>query len=413
MIPKIKIYKNKYGNPKFSYISITILVGSIYENDGQKGISHFIEHLIFKGSEYNNNIKILNNKLNSMGMSVNAYTTHFLTNFHITTPSEYINNAIEALIQIVFNPLFREEDIENERMVVINEILQKKNSPDNLANMFAQKKIYTEKNPLHHPVIGYIEDLKKLQRTDIDAYYKKFYQTKNIIFFTSTMENENKIHNMWLNSYNKYGNKDNSKVENSLKIFNELKSKLSLIGKPGLFHLTKFFPNNQTYYVLINFILHDYSKKELFALEILSNYLAGSLSSVLFLELREEKQLIYSVSSSVDIGIDSTCLSIEFNCKKNRNILQECFLTIDRIIKDFYKNGISEKEFKKFKYKTLVNYNKFKENGTYKISAFLDKYLFGISMYDYEAIIKNISRKFFHNSMTKLIRNKKEFVFIA
>lgn len=415
MIPKIKVYKNKFANPKFSYISIVVLVGSVFEEDGKKGISHFIEHLIFKGSEYNENIKILNNKLNSMGMVVNAYTTNFLTNFYINTPTEYINNAIEALVQIVFNPLFREEDIEKERLVVINEILQKSNAPDNLANIYAQKKMYTSKNPLNHPVIGYIDDLKSLKRDDIEEYYKKYYQPKNIIFFTSTNERESKISKLWLKAYNKYGNilRKPIETESTLILFKEMKPKLSLIGKPGLYYLTKFFPNNQTYFVLINFILKDYTKKELFALDILSNYLAGSLSSVLFLELREEKQLIYSVSSNVDIGIDNVCLSIEFNCRKNRSVLRECFITIDKVLRDFYKNGISESDFKKFKYKTLVNYHKYKENGTYKINTFLDKYFYGISLYNYEGILKKINRSYFHNAITKILKDKNEFVFIA
>jgi len=137
MIPKIKIYQSKYSNPKFSYVSIVVLIGSIYEKKNQEGISHFIEHLIFKGSKYNENIKNLNNKLNSMGMVVNAYTSQFLTNYYIHTPTIYIKEAIEALVQVVFNPLFRDTDIDDERQVVINELLQKYSSPDNLASMKA------------------------------------------------------------------------------------------------------------------------------------------------------------------------------------------------------------------------------------------------------------------------------------
>lgn len=415
MIPKIKIFKNKFGNPKFSYVSIVVLVGSIFEKEEEKGISHFIEHLIFKGSEYNENIKILNNKLNSKGMNVNAYTNPFITNFHINTPTEYIKEAIDALVQIVFNPLFRDEDVENERKVVINELIQKSNSPDNLAFMFAQRTIYPKENPLHNPVIGYVKTLKKISRNDIINYYKSFYKPQNIIFFTSSSINESSLEKIWKKSYEEYGNKTQiyNEMIPTLELFKQMKPKLGLVGKPGLFKLSKYFPMNTSIYVLINFILENISKKEMFSLDIFSNYLAGSLSSKLFLELREKKQLIYSINADTSIGINNVNFSIDFNCKKNNKVLIECFKTIDKVIRDFYKNGLPDNEFDKFKNKTLINYQKVKSSGIYKINRFLDKYYYEISEYDYENIIKSITNNYLHNTVKKILLSKKEYVFIA
>jgi len=417
MIPKIKTYSNKFGNPKFSYLTIIVLTGAVFEKKGQKGLSHFIEHLIFKGSKYNDNIKILNNKLNSMGMSINAFTTHFITSFHINTPTFYLEEAIDALVQMVFNPLFRENDIENERKVVINELLQKASSPEHLAELHAQKTLYTKDNPLNHPVIGNIKDLSSITRDDILEYYKTYYQPKNIFFFASSQKDDKYIENLWKKSYEKYGNKEQEYIQSksTIQIFNELKPRLSLSGEPGIFKFTKYFPKNTSIYVLIDIMLPKLTKKELFSLNIFSNYLAGSLSSKLFLEMREKRQLIYSVHAEVSPSIDLVNFTIEFNCEKNNKILNKCFKTINIVLNDFYKNGMPIKEFNKFKNKTLIDYQKIKSSGVYKINRFLDKYYYNISEYNYEAVIKSINNSF----LFKIIKNKfndkktKQFIFIS
>jgi len=415
MIPKIKIYQSKYSNPKFSYVSIVVLIGSIYEKKNQEGISHFIEHLIFKGSKYNENIKNLNNKLNSMGMVVNAYTSQFLTKYYIHTPTIYIKEAIEALVQIVFNPLFRNTDIDDERQVVINELLQKYSSPDNLASMKAQKIMYSKENPLHKPVIGNIETLKKITKDDILNYYLSYYQPKNMIFNTSTKKNKNSIKKIWENAFENFGkNKFEYKnVPSTLSIFQKIKPKLSLIGKPNLYNLSNYFPNNKTNYVLISFVLQNLTKKERFVLDIFTSYLAGSLSSKLFIELREKRKLIYSISSYTDTNVDLTIMYIEFECEKDDKILYDCIKTIDKVLRYFYKNGMPKKEFEKFKNKNLINYEKIESSGPFKINKYLSKYYYGVSEYGYKNILKKITNNYLNKHVEKIIKNKKEFVFIT
>ena len=75
----IKIINDKYSNPHFALLQIVVFAGSIFESSHEKGITHFIEHLIFKGSKYTEAIKVLTDRLNSNGMSINAYTTNYNT----------------------------------------------------------------------------------------------------------------------------------------------------------------------------------------------------------------------------------------------------------------------------------------------------------------------------------------------
>lgn len=415
MIPKIKIFQNKYENPKFSFVAIIVLTGSIFEKKNEKGISHFIEHLIFKGSKFNENLKNLNNKLNSLGMSVNAFTTQFMTVFHINTPTKYINNAIDSLIQIVFNPLFNQDDIEKEREVVINELTQKYNNPENAVQIYAQSIINGKNNPLKDPVIGFVKTLKNITQQDILNYYNKYYQGINMVFFTLTSKNSKTIEKIWKTSFNKYGNVPLEPYPSTLELFQKIKPKLELIGKPGKYQISDKFPKNETILVMLYYILPKCSAKEKAALDIFDNYLTGSLSSKLFIELREKKQLIYSISSDAFSKIDSTGFTIEFNTKKDKKVLAECLKTINSILRDFFKNGIPINEFKKFKNKTLILYEKLKNKELIILNGLIDKEFFGIDMKNYENTLKKTTNNDVNKFVTKLFKNRKtkKFLFIV
>ena len=103
----IKIINDKYSNPHFALLQIVVFAGSIFETAHEKGITHFIEHLIFKGSKYNEGIKNLTNRLNSDGMTINAYTNNYNTVFHITTPIQFIKKGIDDLVLPLPNILDR------------------------------------------------------------------------------------------------------------------------------------------------------------------------------------------------------------------------------------------------------------------------------------------------------------------
>lgn len=115
-------------------------------------------------------------------MNVNAATSNRFTYYYISTPNIYIKEAIATLIQIVCNPLFREEDINNERKVVINEILEQMNNPVSFAAHAALKILYKEENPFFHPISGYIKILKNYPERYSRLLPKILYPAKYCIF---------------------------------------------------------------------------------------------------------------------------------------------------------------------------------------------------------------------------------------
>ena len=416
MIPKIHVYQNKLANPKFSFVAVIVFTGSIFENPKEKGISHFIEHLIFKGSKYSTNMKNLNNKLNHNGMNVNAGTSNRFTYYYISTPNIYIKEAIATLIQIVCNPLFREEDINNERKVVINELLEAMNNPVSFAAHSALKIIYKEENPFFHPVIGYIKTLEKITQKDILDYYQKFYIPQNIVFFTSTYKSKAPIEKIWQSQYKLFaGVTSEGKPWLTSELFKCLSPSMSLYNPSKTVNLSKNFPNNTSYFVSIKYILPKCTVKEQIAFDIFSNYLSGGMSSLLFTELRDKKQLIYSIGSYSASGIDVQDFGIEFNCKKNKKILDSCLDNIDKELKNFFKNGMPTKEYKKFKNKTIFNFERSESSGTKKMYEIISNYYELEPKYNFKKIIKTITNDFIHKTVTKKIGDKftKKYIIVV
>jgi len=416
MIPKIYVHQNKLANPKFSFVAIIVFTGSIFENTKEKGISHFIEHLIFKGSKYSTNMKNLNNKLNHNGMKVNATTTNLFTYYYISTPNIYIKEAIATLIQIVCNPLFREEDINNERKVVINELMERMNNPVAFAAYSFLKILYKEDNPLFHPVIGYIKTLEKITQKDILDYYQKYYIPQNTVFFTSTYKSKAPIEKIWRSQYKLFaGSAHNGTPWITSELFKCLSPSLSLYNQSKTINLSKNFPSNTSYFVSIKNILPKCSIKEQIAFDIFSNYLSGGMSSLLFTELRDKKQLIYSIGSYSDSGVDVQEFGIQFNCKKNKKILDNCLENIDKELKKFFKNGMPTKEYQKFKNKTIFNFERSESSGTKKMYEIIGKYYGLEPKYNFKKIIKTITNSFIHKTVTKKLKDKftKKYIIVV
>ena len=416
MIPKIHVYQNKLANPKFSFVAIIIFTGSIFENAKEKGISHFIEHLIFKGSKYSTSLKNLNNKLNHNGMNVNAATSNLFTYYYISTPNIYIKEAIATLIQIVCNPLFREKDINNERKVVINELLERMNNPVSFAANAALKIIYQEDNPLVHPIIGYIPILEKITQKDIQDYYNKYYIPQNIVFFTSTFKPKESVEKIWRSQYKLFaGSPSQAPQISTSDLFKCLSPMLSLYNPSKTVNISKNFPNNTSYFVAIKYILPKCSIKEQITFDIFTNYLTGGLSSLLYTELRDKKQLIYSIGSFSDSTIDIQEFGIQFNCKKNNKILDECLKNIDKELKNFFKNGMPIKEYQKFKNKTIFNFERSESSGTKKMYEIISKYYYFLPKYNFHREINSITNAFTHKTVTKKMKDKsvKKYIIVV
>jgi len=408
----IKIINDKYSNPHFALLQIIVFAGSIFESAHEKGITHFIEHLIFKGSKYTDSVKNLTDRLNSNGMSINAYTNNYNTVFHITTPIKFIEKGIDTLIQMVMTPIFREIDIDTERKVVINELLQRMNTPQKYASILENQKIFSEKNPLHHPIIGYVETLNKLTASDVQNYYDKYYNSTNMLFLTIVnTKNKNRIQNIWKKSFLKYGEKSMSTCSTKV-LYDKLKANMCLVNTPNKYIMNNLFPNNTSSYVKITFLLPVLTNKEFCAFQILCYYLAGSMSSVLFNELREKSQLIYSISAFIYNYSNNFLLSIDFNCKKTTLTVNKCLKKIMNVLRLFYKNGMTSHEFDKFKMKVITDYMYNEDKTDIEIEKYIRKYYMNLPDINYMKNYKNMTNSFLKKAVSEKMKKSKNYLII-
>ena len=172
------VIKEVKNNPIVT-IDTWIKTGSINENDKNNGVSHFLEHLFFKGTT-NHAPGEFDKILETKGAITNAATSKDFTHYYITIPSKDFDLALEMHSDMLLHPLIPRKELEKERKVVIEEIMKDANSPntlvyDNLINM-----LYTN-HPYKRKVIGKADIIKNIQREQILDYYNTYYNPSNMI----------------------------------------------------------------------------------------------------------------------------------------------------------------------------------------------------------------------------------------
>lgn len=167
-------------NHKSPVVSVQMWVrtGSADEAKGQEGISHFIEHLVFKGTE-KYAVGEIASQVEASGGELNAYTSFDQTVFHVTISSHYVDTALSVISEMMGFPTFDPKEVDNEREVVIEEIKRGQDSPHRQASQLLFRTSY-KKHPYGIPVIGYDKVIRKVTGKQIDQYFKSRYVPKNM-----------------------------------------------------------------------------------------------------------------------------------------------------------------------------------------------------------------------------------------
>ena len=159
-------------------VQMWVKTGSADEHKGVEGISHFIEHLVFKGSN-KYGVGEIASTVESSGGVLNAYTTFDQTVFYVTVSKEYTDVGLDVINEMMGFPRFDKAEIDNEREVVIEEIKRGNDNPRQQASRLLFSSQYT-KHPYGVPVIGYDKNIRKLSREEILKYYNERYVAKNM-----------------------------------------------------------------------------------------------------------------------------------------------------------------------------------------------------------------------------------------
>jgi zinc protease len=159
-------------------IQVWVQAGSVYETEKERGITHLIEHMIFKGTEKRGPGEVAK-EIESVGGSINAYTSLDYTVYHCVVPKQFLNNALDVLYDAVFHSSFDPEELEREKKVVIEEIRMRDDRPKTRLSSLSMETAY-KAHPYGFPVIGYPETVKSFGRKDILAYMERRYRPSQI-----------------------------------------------------------------------------------------------------------------------------------------------------------------------------------------------------------------------------------------
>ncbi|MGZ4815085.1 MAG: M16 family metallopeptidase, partial [Terriglobales bacterium] len=160
-------------------IGIWIKTGSRHESAEWNGISHFVEHMVFKGTQSRNAEQIAR-EVDSVGGNMDAFTAKECICFDVKVLDEHLPTAVDILSDLVLNPVFASEEIKRERGVIIEEIKMDEDNPDYLVHeIFTQN--FWKDHPLGRPILGTRETVKKFEQQTLLDYYRRFFIPNNMI----------------------------------------------------------------------------------------------------------------------------------------------------------------------------------------------------------------------------------------
>ena len=304
-----------------------IKTGSINETDENNGVSHFFEHLFFKGST-NHAPGEFDKILETKGAITNAATSKDFTHYYITIPSKDFDLALEMHSDMLLHPLIPRKELEKERKVVIEEIMKDANSPNTMAYDNLITMLYTT-HPYKRKVIGTADIISKIQRDKILEYYNQYYNPSNMVtIIIGDVDSKSVIEKVKKDFCAEY----KKPVKNVFP-----KEKPLTTQKKN----TTYF-DVQTGYMLIGFRGTSIDDKDSYALDVLSTILGDGRTSVFYRKIKEDKQLANTIGTANtgfrDDGI--FYISATFEPDKTDTLQSAVF---DEI-KNIQKNGVTQEQ---------------------------------------------------------------------
>jgi len=315
--------------------AITLLalfgVGSRYEKAKTLGISHFLEHMMFKGTKKRPKAIEISKILDGVGAEYNAFTSKDFTGYYIKVNYEKIELAMELMSDMLANSILAEEEVERERKVIQEEINMYEDNPMMLVEELYEEELYRG-STLGWRIAGDAKSLANIRRVEIAGFRREHYRPKNTVFVASGRFQDD-IEKMVEKYFGKLKGDGHS---GSYKNFVSEKRHTS---GPRL--VVRFRDTGQVQLAL-GFPAYGSSDKRLATLKILAIILGGSMSSRLFIAVRERRGLAYFVRASLNIYQDVGNLYIQAGLDKNR--IDAAIKTIVKELERIAKNGVTTQE---------------------------------------------------------------------
>ncbi|HBP66444.1 MAG TPA: peptidase M16 [Desulfosporosinus sp.] len=326
----VRIITEEIEHVRSAAIGLWVGAGSRDEREGYEGISHFMEHMFFKGTEHRT-ARALAESLEAVGGQLNAFTTKEYTCYYAKVLDEDLDLAIDVLSDMFFHSLFDEKEIEKEKNVVIEEIKMYEDSPDELIHDIFSEKVWNE-HPLGKPILGTEASITSLSRDKIMLFLSEHYAPDNVVVAVAgKIKHEDIVAKLsaQFGTFKRGGRRVLEEAPTGKTVEHYQKKETEqmhiILGVPGL----------------------GQDDEDIYAMHIFNNILGGGLSSRLFQEIREQRGLAYSVYSYHSTYVDSGLFAIYAGTSpKNTQEVIECIL---QELKEISEQGITADELARTK----------------------------------------------------------------
>jgi len=325
----LRIVTEKIPSVRSVAIGIWVGTGSKYENEKNNGISHFLEHMFFKGTA-TRSAKEIAEAFDEIGGNVNAFTSKEYTCYYARVLDQHAPIALDVLSDMFFHSVFDSEELEKEKNVVIEEISMYEDTPDDLVHDLISRASFGH-HPLGSSILGTEDVLRSLTRDDLVTYIEDRYLPTNTVITVA-------------------GNFDDKMLEEIKKRFSGFTrkgSEISVATPPFAGGIIGHKKSTEQAHLCISLPGFQVGHEDTYSLVLLNNVLGGSMSSRLFQEIREERGLAYSVYSYHSSYKETGSFTIYSGTAPEH--VGQVFDIVTNILRDVSEHGITEKELNKGK----------------------------------------------------------------
>src|SRR5690348_13789072 len=312
-------------------IGIWVKTGSRDEDKETNGISHFVEHMVFKGTQHRSAEEIARS-VDSIGGNLDAFTSKENVCFNAKVLDEHVPLAFEVLADLVLNPLFRDEDIAREQGVILEEIKMDEDNPDYLVHeIFTQN--FWKDHPLGRPILGTRDTVRRFERPPVLGFYQQRFSPGNFIITAAG----HLKHEHFVELVNKY-------FQGMKPVSNGFHSSAPTIVPKIILRNKKSLEQVQ---ICVGVPSYPITHEKRHTSYILNTLLGGGMSSRLFQNIRERQGLAYAIYSDLNPYRDTGCLSVYAGTSKN-----SATKVVESIVSEFRKlktERVSEDELRRAK----------------------------------------------------------------
>lgn len=279
----LRIVSEQMPNVRSACVGICVNTGSMFETEDQAGISHMLEHMVFKGTRNRNGLQIVQ-EIEGVGGHINAFTSKEMTCYHAQMLDEHLDLALDILCDLLINPTLTADDLDKEKLVIAEEIRHYEDAPDELIFDYFARTMYGS-HPMAWPILGTVESVWALTHDQLRDYLHTSYPLgRTVVAAAGNLNHDHLV----------------EEIAKRLKLSDLPGPAEPLISDLPEPHQEVFPRQVQGSHICMGLPGLAYNDKRKFAGFILSNILGGGMSSRLFQRIRETEALAYTVYSFLD-----------------------------------------------------------------------------------------------------------------